>query len=54
MDNKKHSLLLKNVPLDIRRYLLQIQGNVKVAKGVNQYSLEQTIYKIINEHRDKK
>jgi dsRNA-specific ribonuclease len=41
------SLLLKKMPLEIRRYLLKIQGEKKVQKCVSQYSLELVIYKII-------
>ncbi len=53
MNNKKNSLLLTDVPMEIKKYLLQIQGNIKIEKGINQYSLEQTIYKIIKEHKEK-
>ena len=40
-------LLLKNMPPEIRKYLLKIQGDIKVKKCISQYSLEMVIYKII-------
>lgn len=41
------SLLLKNFPPDIRKYLLKVQMEHKIEKGIGQYSLESAIYKII-------
>jgi hypothetical protein len=43
------SLLLKNMPTHIRKYLLKIQGEIKTEKCISQYSLESTIYKIISQ-----
>lgn len=42
---------LKNMPEEIRKYILLIQGNVKANTGRGKYSLESTIYKIIKEHQ---
>ena len=41
------SLLLKNFPPDIRKYLMRLQMEHKIETGVGQYSLESAIYKII-------
>lgn len=43
---------LKEVPLDIRKYILKIQGEMKCEKGISQYSISQTVYKIIRDHKD--
>lgn len=44
------SLLLKDFPLDVRKFVIKIQGEIKYEKGISQYSMEHTIYKIIKEH----
>lgn len=41
------SLLLKNMPPDIRKYLLLLQANAKMEKDRKQYSMEATIYRVI-------
>jgi hypothetical protein len=46
------TLPLKDIPLDIRKYILQIQGNMKAKKGVAQYSQQLTIFQIIREHKE--
>lgn len=43
------SLLLKNLPEDIRRLILKQQAKEKASRGTNQFSMELTIYKIIRE-----
>jgi len=43
---------LKEIPDEILSYLLKIQSQTKVEKKICQYSLEKTVYKIIQEHRD--
>lgn len=48
----KNVINLKDVPLDVRKYVLKIQGEVKAEKGISQYSIYQTIYKIIKEHKE--
>lgn len=40
---------LKEVPIDVLKIILIEQGKVKLEKGIGQYSLEQTVYKIIRE-----
>lgn len=42
---------LKAIPQDILRYLLKIQGEIKSEKNIAQYSLEQTVYRIVKEHQ---
>lgn len=51
-DNKKPTIPLKEVPLDVRKYMLKIQGEIKEQKGISQYSLCQTVFKIIRDHRE--
>lgn len=46
------SLLLKSVPLDIRKYLLKIQMDAKIEKGINQYSLETALYKVVRKQME--
>ena len=41
---------LKKIPENILRYLLKVQWEAKSAKRISQYSLEKTVYKIIEEH----
>lgn len=43
---------LKNMPMDIKKYILKVQGEMKVKKGLSRYSQELTIYKIIKEHME--
>jgi hypothetical protein len=43
---------LKNIPEDVRKYILKIQGEIKSKKGT-QYSQQLTIYQIIREHQQK-
>ena len=45
------TLPLKEMPLDVRKYVLQVQGNMKAKKGISQYSQQLTIYQIIREHK---
>lgn len=53
MSKKKTTTLpLKDYPIDVRRYVLKVQGEAKAEKGISQYSLCKTIYKIIREHKD--
>lgn len=44
---KESGLLLREMPIEIRKYLLKIQGQIKVDKGISQYSLESVVYKVI-------
>jgi hypothetical protein len=41
---------LKDVPVDVLRIILLTQGGVKVDRGISQFSMEQTIYKIIRDY----
>lgn len=45
-------IILKGVPEDIRRVLLQEQLKEKKNRGTNQYSLSSTIIKIIREWKN--
>jgi len=47
-------LLLREFPEDVRKYLLKIQGKIKADKGICQYSLSQTVYKVVREHQQLK
>lgn len=44
---KESGLLLREMPIEIRKYLLKIQGQIKVDKGISQYSLQNVVYKVI-------
>ena len=46
-------ILLKNVPEDVRKIIIKSQSNEKENKGVNQYSMALTIFKIIKEWNNK-
>jgi hypothetical protein len=45
---------LKKIPDHILKYLLKVQWEAKSAKRISQYSLEKTVYKIIEEHEELK
>jgi len=45
------ALILRDLPLDVRKYILKLQGEIKAERGVCQYSMPLTIYKIIREHQ---
>ena len=51
MERKKPTIPLKEVPLDVRKYMLKIQGEAKERKGISQYSLSLTVFQIIREHK---
>lgn len=44
------SILINNIPTDIKSYILKVQGEIKVKKGT-QFSQECTIIQIIREHQ---
>lgn len=41
---------LKDVPEDVLRIILLTQVVVKTEKGIGQFSMEQTVYKIIRDY----
>ena len=41
---------LKEVPEDVLRIILLTQADVKTERGIGQFSMEQTVYKIIREY----
>jgi hypothetical protein len=45
------TLPLKEIPLDVKKHILKIQGEIKEKKGISQYSQSQTIFQIIREHK---
>lgn len=47
-----HTMLLKEIPRDVRNVLLKKQATIKMIKG-NQFSLECTVYAIIREWKNK-
>lgn len=47
----KNTLPLKDIPTDVKKYLLKIQGQIKSQKGISQYSLCLTIFKIVRDHK---
>lgn len=40
-----------DIPVDVKKYILKFQGDVKTTKGIGQYSQQQAIYQIIREHK---
>jgi hypothetical protein len=44
-------LPLRDLPEDVKKYILQVQGETKSKKGISQYSQEKTIIQIIREHK---
>lgn len=42
-----NDILLKNVPLDVRKYILKTQWEIKCQKGVSQYSQSMAVIQII-------
>lgn len=42
---------LRDVPEDVLRIILITQGGIKIEKGISQYSMEQTVYKIIRDYK---
>lgn len=49
-DGKTTSITLKNIPENLHRFLLDKQADIKVDKGVGFYSLEKTVYKLLDDH----
>lgn len=43
---------LKNIPENVLKYILKMQGEIKQTRGTAQFSMESTVYKIINEHKE--
>lgn len=39
-----------DMPLDVRKYVMRSQTEMKIKKGVSQYSLQLTIFNLIREH----
>lgn len=46
------NLLLKDVQEDVLKFILKKQGDMKVEKGVAQYSISLTVFKLLKEHPD--
>ncbi len=43
---------LKKIPDDVLKYILKMQGVIKEQKGIGQFSMESTVYKILREHKE--
>lgn len=52
MDKCKRSILLKNIPLDIKKYILKTQFEIKSQKDVEQYSQAKTVIQMLREHKE--
>lgn len=39
-----------NMPADVKKHILKIQGDIKTKKAIGQYSQLKTIFTIIREH----
>jgi len=46
------TLPLKSIPKEVNDYVLKIQTQIKIKKGVSHYSKCLTIYHIIKEHKE--
>ena len=44
-------ITLDEMSLELRRYILQKQADIKIKKGVGKYSLQSTIYTLLEEHK---
>lgn len=42
---------LKKIPEDVHEHLIKIQSAIKIKKKTAQYSLENTVYNIVREHK---
>lgn len=40
-----------DLPPDVKKFVLKVQGEAKAAKGVSQYSLQKTIIQIIRSYK---
>lgn len=49
----KDDLLLRSVPIDVLKIVLKQQGKEKEKRGLKQFSLSTTIFKIIREWNNK-
>lgn len=49
---KMSTLHLKDLPSDVKKYILKVQGEVKAKKGIAQYSQQSTICQIVREHKE--
>lgn len=45
-------MLNLQMPDDVRKYVLKIQGELKVKKGLGKYSQQLAIFQIIREHKE--
>lgn len=45
-----NSIFLRDIPTDLKKFILNTQSEKKIEKGVGQYSLCQTIYTLLREH----
>lgn len=43
---------LKTIPIDLLKFILKTQGEIKSDKSIGQFSLEQTVYKIIKDLKE--
>lgn len=44
------AITLKEVPEDVLKIILLTQADIKSGRGVGQFSMEKTIYKIVREY----
>jgi len=51
MDTKTRKYHLTKLPDDIRQFLIKEQAKHKMSTGMSQFSLEQTIYKLLREYQ---
>jgi hypothetical protein len=49
----KNDLLLRNVPIDVLKTILKEQGKEKEKRGLKQFSLSTTVFKIVREWKNR-
>lgn len=54
LDNKanknKGAILLRDVPEDLRQFIIKENARMRLKRGINTYSLGKTIYQLLREY----
>lgn len=54
MSDTKITMLLDDMPKEVKDYIIKIQGETKEKKCIAQYSLQKALYQIVLEHKEMK
>ncbi len=52
MSVAKLTMLLDDMPKEVKDYIIKIQGEAKEKKCIAQYSLQKALYQIVLEHKE--